>query len=232
MLFSYGSGCASSIFRVKVLGDYSEIQRNCQFAERLDSRRRVDPIEYTEIMNRRRQSYGAKDVKPKVNLDLLFEGTFYLTGIDSKFRRTYACKGGDDKTAQALKRLNSVTGHLTSNKLNEQVAKSISSDFHKKTVAQRQETLQKILPKIDKEILKSGGLSLERADYMIENCYGVLALPLGLGTGFKVNGTNYVVPMAVEEPSVITACSVMGKLISKAGGFTGGCTDPVMISQI
>jgi len=50
---------------------------------------------------------------------------------------------------------------------------------------------------------------------MIENCIGVMPLPLGLGTGFKVNGKNYVVPMAIEEPSVIAACSTVGRMVSE-----------------
>jgi degradative hydroxymethylglutaryl-CoA reductase len=88
------------------------------------------------------------------------------------------------------------------------------------------------MPKLNDKILKTGGLSMERADFMIENCVGVMSLPLGLGTGFKINGENYIIPMAVEEPSVITACSVIGKLISKAGGFSGSSTKPIMIAQI
>ena len=53
---------------------------------------------------------------------------------------------------------------------------------------------------------------------MIENCIGILPLPLGLGTGFLVNGKNYIVPMAVEEPSVIAACSAIAKIIGEHGG--------------
>jgi hydroxymethylglutaryl-CoA reductase len=69
-------------------------------------------------------------------------------------------------------------------------------------------------------MLKKGGLSPETADYMIENCIGVLPLPLGLGIGFKINGKSCVVPMAVEEPSVIAACSAIAKIISDKGtGF-------------
>jgi len=65
---------------------------------------------------------------------------------------------------------------------------------------------------------------------MVENCFGVLSLPLGLGTGFKINGKHYIIPMAVEEPSVITACSVIGKLIARNGGFQGECSENVMIA--
>jgi hydroxymethylglutaryl-CoA reductase len=50
---------------------------------------------------------------------------------------------------------------------------------------------------------------------MIENCIGVMPLPLGLGTGFKVNGKNYVVPMAIEEPSVIAACSTVARMVGE-----------------
>lgn len=55
---------------------------------------------------------------------------------------------------------------------------------------------------------------------MIENCIGILPLPLGLGLGFKINGRSYIIPMALEEPSVVAACSVMAKLIAEKGsGF-------------
>lgn len=69
-------------------------------------------------------------------------------------------------------------------------------------------------------MLLKGGLKPEIADYMIENCIGVLPLPLGLGMGFKINQKPYIIPMAIEEPSVIAACSAIGKLISEKGsGF-------------
>ena len=55
---------------------------------------------------------------------------------------------------------------------------------------------------------------------MIENCIGIMPIPLGLGIGFKVNDKNYVVPMAVEEPSVIAACSAIAKIVGEHGsGF-------------
>ena len=67
---------------------------------------------------------------------------------------------------------------------------------------------------------------------MIENCIGVIPLPLGLGLNFKINGKEYAVPMAVEEPSVIAACSSIAKLISSCGGFKAMNSKPVMIGQI
>lgn len=64
---------------------------------------------------------------------------------------------------------------------------------------------------------------------MIENCIGIMPLPLGLGIGFLVNKKNYIVPMAIEEPSVIAACSAIAKVISEhAGGFNCTVTPPIM----
>lgn len=82
-------------------------------------------------------------------------------------------------------------------------------------------------------MLQNGGLKTEIADYMIENCIGVMPLPLGLGLGFKINGRQYQVPMAIEEPSVIAACSAIAKVVSEKGsGFICKSTPPVMIAQI
>ena len=82
-------------------------------------------------------------------------------------------------------------------------------------------------------MLQNGGLTTEIADYMIENCVGIMPLPLGLGLGFKINGRQYQVPMAIEEPSVIAACSAIAKIISEKGsGFICKSTPPIMIAQI
>ena len=68
---------------------------------------------------------------------------------------------------------------------------------------------------------------------MIDNCIGVMPLPLGLGVGFKVNQKNFIVPMAVEEPSVIAACSAIAKIISThGGGFECFSSPPIMTGQI
>ena len=81
--------------------------------------------------------------------------------------------------------------------------------------------------------MKEGSLSLELADHMIENCIGVISIPLGLGLSVKVNQKTYLVPMAIEEPSVIAACSVISKLIATEGsGFICNSSPQVMIGQI
>ncbi len=76
------------------------------------------------------------------------------------------------------------------------------------------------------------GLSVAQADKMIENVVGRYSLPLGIGTNFLVNGRDYLVPMVVEEPSVIAAVSYAAKLARSGGGFRAGSTEPIMIAQV
>lgn len=81
--------------------------------------------------------------------------------------------------------------------------------------------------------LREGGLSLNYADKMIENCIGKLSLPLGLGLNFRINKIDYKVPMVIEEPSVIAAASGAAKFIRDKGtGFLTTSTPPVMVGQI
>jgi hydroxymethylglutaryl-CoA reductase len=75
-------------------------------------------------------------------------------------------------------------------------------------------------------------LDLEAADKMIENVVGVIGMPLGLGMNLHVNNKQYIVPMAIEEPSVVAAMSSASKLISRYGGFQTEATDPILIGQI
>src|SRR5699024_4291743 len=72
----------------------------------------------------------------------------------------------------------------------------------------------------------------ETADKMIENVIGTFGLPLGLGLNFLIDGKDYVVPMAVEEPSIIASASFIAKIVREAGGFKTEATDRVMIGQI
>jgi hydroxymethylglutaryl-CoA reductase len=77
-----------------------------------------------------------------------------------------------------------------------------------------------------------GGLSSDQADHMIENSVGVFSLPLGIGLNFVVNGREILVPMAIEEPSVVAGASFMAKLARDNGGFVAETTPPEMIGQI
>jgi hydroxymethylglutaryl-CoA reductase len=67
---------------------------------------------------------------------------------------------------------------------------------------------------------------------VVENVVGVYALPLGVGLNFVVNGRDYLVPMAVEEPSVIAAASNAARMVREGGGFVADADDPVMTAQI
>ncbi len=85
----------------------------------------------------------------------------------------------------------------------------------------------------DVKLLKDcGALKLDLADRMVENVIGVSHLPLGLATNFVINGKEYVVPMMVEEPSVIAAASNAAKSAKESGGFTATADEPIMIGQI
>lgn len=83
-----------------------------------------------------------------------------------------------------------------------------------------------------KEALRSGGLDASQADQMIENVAGVFSLPLGIAANFVINGREVLVPMVIEEPSVVAGASFMAKLARAGGGFQAEADEPVMIGQI
>jgi len=76
------------------------------------------------------------------------------------------------------------------------------------------------------------GINADGADHMIENVVGLHGLPLGIGLNFMVNGRDVLVPMAIEEPSVIAGASFMAKLARAGGGFRASTTEPLMIGQM
>ena len=78
----------------------------------------------------------------------------------------------------------------------------------------------------------NGGIEPEAASYMVENVIGTYALPLGIGLNFKVNGRDVLVPMAIEEPSVVAGASFMAKLAYANGGFHASTDAPLMIGQM
>lgn len=85
----------------------------------------------------------------------------------------------------------------------------------------------------DIAILKGDtSLTLDQADHMIENVVGLFSLPLGIALNFVVNDREVLVPMAVEEPSVVAGASFMAKLVRTGGGFHADSTAPEMIAQI
>ena len=76
------------------------------------------------------------------------------------------------------------------------------------------------------------GLTASQADHMIENVVGTYSLPLGIAQHFTVNGHEVLVPMVIEEPSVVAAASYMARLAQAGGGFKAVCTPPEMIGQM
>jgi len=108
------------------------------------------------------------------------------------------------------------------------------SGFYKLSVEERLKIVKDFADLSDEEVsfLKNGHLELELANRMIENVIGMTELPLGIATNFLINGKDYLIPMAIEEPSVVAAASHAAKLARAGGGFFTSSTEPIMISQI
>lgn len=109
------------------------------------------------------------------------------------------------------------------------------SGFYKLTPKERLKFVKEFAELTDEDaeaIRTTGSLKIEQADRMIENVIGTMELPLGVGMNFLVNGRDYIVPMSIEEPSVVAAVSNIAKVARKFGGFHTSSTAPVMIAQI
>jgi hydroxymethylglutaryl-CoA reductase len=106
--------------------------------------------------------------------------------------------------------------------------------FYRLSIAERRQVLQlrTDLTAEDLDTLEGGGLDASTANQVVENVVGVYALPLGVALNFRVNDQDYLVPMAVEEPSVIAAASNAAKMVRQGGGFTADADPPIMTAQI
>ena len=107
--------------------------------------------------------------------------------------------------------------------------------FYKFPMEKRREILRQFASLTDEEaktLASTGGLPSDVADHMIENVIGGYTYPLGIATNFWINGRDYLVPMALEEPSVVAAASNAAKMARVKGGFKVTNTGPVMIGQI
>ncbi len=82
------------------------------------------------------------------------------------------------------------------------------------------------------QALAAGGVSLGQAEQLIENVIGRFSLPFAVATNFRIKGSDLLVPMVIEEPSVVAACSFAAKLFREAGGFQTSSDPPVMIGQL
>jgi hydroxymethylglutaryl-CoA reductase len=107
------------------------------------------------------------------------------------------------------------------------------SGFYKFPIEERIEFVKKFSDLNEEEVqLFSSCLKMDIADRMIENVLGTFEIPLGVAVNFLINNKNYLVPMAIEESSVVAAASNAAKIARIKGGFQTECTDPLMIGQI
>ncbi|HTT16085.1 MAG TPA: hydroxymethylglutaryl-CoA reductase, degradative [Thermoplasmata archaeon] len=107
--------------------------------------------------------------------------------------------------------------------------------FYKRTTSERRAFLREWSGLSDAELNAlefPPGVDPGTIERMIENVVGVLPVPVGIATNFLVNGKDYLVPMALEEPSVVAAASNSAKVARAAGGFLAQSTEPIMIGQV
>ena len=107
--------------------------------------------------------------------------------------------------------------------------------FYKRTIEQRLETVRDHAALTDDEVdtLRAhAGFGSQNADRMVENAIGVFPLPMGLAANFIIDGEELLVPMVVEEPSVLAAASNAANLLRGGDGIVTESTEPIMIGQI
>jgi hydroxymethylglutaryl-CoA reductase len=125
--------------------------------------------------------------------------------------------------------------HENREKEGSQKRRSEISGFHKLNPEEKLKTVKEFAGLTDEEcetLRKTGALDLESADRMIENVVGTTELPFGIATNFLINGKDYLIPMCIDEPSVVAAASYAAKLARPSGGFKTSSTEPIMIVQV
>ncbi|HCA5188313.1 TPA: hydroxymethylglutaryl-CoA reductase, degradative [Acinetobacter baumannii] len=108
-------------------------------------------------------------------------------------------------------------------------------NFRKLTVSERLKEVSKIagLNAQQQQLLENdGALACDLANGMIENVIGKFELPFGVAANFQINGKDHLIPMVVEEPSVVAAASYMAKIVRENGGFRTSSTEPLMRAQV
>jgi len=112
---------------------------------------------------------------------------------------------------------------------------SVISGFYKLSPKERLAIVKDFAGLTDEEVRlleDTGSVSIDLVDHMVENVIGVFPEPLGIAGNFQINGKDYLIPMATEEPSVIAAASYAAKMVRDGGGFHTSSTAPIMIGQI
>jgi len=115
------------------------------------------------------------------------------------------------------------------------VKSSDVSGFYKKSPEDRWQIIRSFGDLTDAEIetiRNTGALKFDQVDRMIENVVGAMPIPLGIAVNFRINGRDYLVPMAIEEPSVVAGASNAARMARERGGFTTTASGPIMIGQI
>ena len=110
------------------------------------------------------------------------------------------------------------------------------SKFFEKSRKERLDIIKKFAGLSDDEVKQiensDGGITFDKADKMVENAIGTFSLPLGIATNFTINNKDYLVPMVIEEPSVIAAASKAAKIAKIHGGFKAEADESYSIGQI
>lgn len=106
--------------------------------------------------------------------------------------------------------------------------------FYKLSIEERHSVLRELceLQDTDFDALKTGGLDTAACNEMIENVVGRYSLPFAIGLNFRINEQDLLLPMVIEEPSVVAAASNAARMIREGGGFHAEVTAPVMIAQV
>jgi hydroxymethylglutaryl-CoA reductase len=109
------------------------------------------------------------------------------------------------------------------------------SGFYKLSIRERAKIVKEFAGLTDEEVWllqSTGSLKPDLADRMIENVVGTFPIPMGIAVNYLINGKDYLIPMAIEEPSVVAAASYAAKMARSKGGFFTSSTEPIMIGQI
>jgi len=115
------------------------------------------------------------------------------------------------------------------------VANSRLEGFYKLSREERLELISELCGLSDEEkrlLLSPEEIDMKLLERMIENVIGAMPIPVGIATNFRINDKDYLIPMAIEEPSVVAAASNAAKGARETGGFKASATDPVMIGQV
>ena len=107
--------------------------------------------------------------------------------------------------------------------------------FYNQSISERRDIVSKLTGLSDDEssaYLPGNGLSIEKADHMIENVIGTLSLPVGIATNFIIDNHEYIIPFCVEESSIVAAASNIAKRCRSTGGFRTSVDEPIMIGQL